>query len=83
MVTQSAAQRALSLKGLESLFSFQNKGLPSPSNNDDNIGSNVSMDSQTIDPRIPPLNARESIPKGSPNRGLYRGDTLVVELRNV
>ena len=41
------------------------------------------MDPQTIDPYIPPPNARsEFLPKGSPNRGPYRKDTLIVELRN-
>ena len=41
------------------------------------------MDPQTIDPHIPPPNARsEFLPKGSFNRGLHYRDTLVIELRN-
>ena len=41
------------------------------------------MDPQTVDPCVPPPNARsEFLPKGSPNRGLYRENTLVIELRN-
>ena len=44
--------------------------------------ANASIDPKPIDPYILPPNARESVPKGSPNRVLYRGDTLVIELRN-
>ena len=40
------------------------------------------MDPKPIDSYISPPNARESIPKGSPNQGSHRGDTLVIELRN-
>ena len=82
MIIRLATQRALYPKGPESLLSFQNKGLPDPSDDDDDIGSNAGMDPQTVDPCVPPPNARESVPKGSSNRGLYRGDTLVIELRN-
>ena len=95
MVTRSAARRALSPKGPKSLFSFQNKGLLDPSNDDDTRSdtsmdpkttdsriADASMDPEPIDPRVPPPDARESVPKGSPNRGPPRGDTLVVELRN-
>ena len=44
--------------------------------------ADASMDPKPTDPYVPPPNARESVPKGSPNRGPPHGDTLVVELRN-
>ena len=81
MVTRLAARRALSLKGPKSLFSFQNRGLLDPSNDDNDTRSDVSIDPETTDfyiadasmdpeptdPRVPLPNTRESILKGSPN----------------
>ena len=44
--------------------------------------ADAGMDLEPTDPYVPPPNARESVPKGSPNRSLYHRDTLVIELRN-
>ena len=75
-----ATRRALYPKGLKSLLSFQNKGLLDPSNDDDTRSNtsidpkttdshiaDASMDPKPIDPYVPPPNAKESVPKGSPN----------------